>query len=131
MNKSLLLALSLLIGLAGCATNNVNNNSRNNVGHEASLVRNNYELLEVTLCKVPNPEIPSSAFDIYQSETAEHSGYWIRYQCKQECSDWQQCLSPAYSDDNGQLLLNGRKPEQAKQALAFVVDGMAGASRIE
>ena len=63
---------------------------------------------------------------MYQSETDEHSGYWVRYQCKQSCEDWRQCLVLAYSDDGGTLLSNGRDPDLPKQALAFVVDGMAG-----
>lgn len=122
MKKRLVISLFLLIGMAGCASEH----SRNEAGQVAAPVNSNHELPEVTLCIVPNPEVPSSAFDIYQSEIAEHSGYWVRYQCKQECRDWQQCLAPAYSDDNGQLLLNGRNPEKVKQALAFVVDGMGG-----
>jgi len=84
------------------------------------------QLPEVTICVVPDAQVPSAAFDIFQSEPEGRSGYWVHYQCKQICEDWHQCLVPAYSDDNGTLIPNGRHPETPKQALAFVVDGMAG-----
>jgi len=84
------------------------------------------DLPEVQFCVVPDPLVPSSAFDIFHSEPQGRSGYWVRYTCKQICNDWHQCLVPAYSDDHGTLIPNGRHPETPKQALAFVVDGMGG-----
>ena len=86
----------------------------------------NQALPEVNPCVVPEPRVPSSAFEMYRSDAHEKSGYWVRYQCKQSCKDWRQCLAPAYSDDDGSLLSSGRDAELPKQALAFVVDGMAG-----
>ncbi len=100
-----------------------------NYTHKESDVSDNtstHVLPEVKLCVTPNHQVPSSAFEFYKSKTHAKSGYWVKYQCKQECSNWQQCLVPAYSDDNGTLLTNGRNPEVAKKGLAFVVDGMAG-----
>jgi hypothetical protein len=83
-------------------------------------------LPEITFCQSPNPQVPSEAFNFRRSESQGASGYWVNYSCKQSCTDWQNCLVPAYSNDNGKLLVNGRQPSLAKQALAFVVDGMAG-----
>lgn len=80
----------------------------------------------VSFCSVPDPQKPSSAFHFYKSESEGKSGYWVRYECKKACDDWRQCLVPAHARDDGELLFNARHPQQAKQALAFVVDGMAG-----
>ena len=80
----------------------------------------------ISLCQTPNPKVPSSAFNISRSEPQGKSGYWVNYTCKQSCDDWSQCLVPAYSDDHGKLLVNGRQENVPKQALAFVVDGMGG-----
>jgi hypothetical protein len=125
ISRSLLFLFCILflgLNLTGCANQYLNNSATQN----SSKPDYAETLPEVNLCVVPDPEVPSSAFNLYQSESQGKSGYWIRYQCKQECEDWKQCLVPAYSDDNGQLLTNGRKPGIVKQALAFVVDGMAG-----
>ena len=83
-------------------------------------------LPEIVFCEKPKPEVPSSAFEMFQSESAGASGYWVHYECKKACEDWRQCLVPAYADDHGDLITDGRQPDSAKQALAFVVDGMAG-----
>ena len=117
-----LLSLCFFITISACSSQH----SRSEVAKEGSPIANKQGLPEVSLCIVPDPKVPSSAFDMYQSETDEHSGYWVRYQCKQSCEDWRQCLVLAYSDDGGTLLSNGRDPDLPKQALAFVVDGMAG-----
>ena len=93
---------------------------------EANLIKGKQNLPEVILCKTPEPQTPSSAFDIFKSEPEEVGGYWVRYQCKQKCEDWRECLVPAYSDDGGKLLNNGRNQDIPKQALAFVIDGMGG-----
>ena len=127
MNRLIVIALLLLNGISGC----VSERSRNEAGQAAVPENSNHGLPGVMFCIVPNPKVPSSAFDIYQSDTVEHSGYWVRYQCKQECSDWRHCLVPAYSDDEGQLLMNGRDADKAKQALAFVRGWHGRASRIE
>lgn len=86
----------------------------------------NRELPALTVCEVPNPVVPSSAFDIFNSSPDERGDYWVEYQCKKICNDWQACLVPAYSDDGGTLIPDGRQPDQSKQALAFVIDGMGG-----
>jgi len=112
--------LPFVLLISACVDNYSHKESNN------SLKTDSHVLPEVKLCVTPNPEVPSSAFEFYKSKALDKSGYWVSYQCKQECSGWQQCLVPAYSDDNGNLLTNGRKPEAAKQGLAFVVDGMAG-----
>ena len=116
------LCLYICIYITACSNQATYNETKKESVPAASV----HELPEVKLCIVPDPKVPSSAFDIYQSEAAEHSGYWVRYQCKQNCEDWRQCLVPAYSDDGGALLSNGRDPDLPKQALAFVVDGMGG-----
>ena len=118
----LLCTLILCISVPGCA----NQLSNNKADKRSTNTEISASLPEVKLCVVPEPEMPSSAFNFHQSKSQGKSGYWVRYQCKQECKDWRQCLVPAYSNDNGSLLTNGRNSEQAKQALAFVVDGMAG-----
>lgn len=116
------LFLPLCLYLAACTGNNLK--SEYNEGSDP--VGAMHALPEVNLCVVPNPEVPSSAFTMYKSEASGAAGYWVRYQCKQQCQDWRQCLVPAYADDNGALLVNGRHADVPKQALAFVVDGMAG-----
>ena len=80
----------------------------------------------IEFCQTTDPEVPSSAFTMFRSESAGASGYWVRYECKRACEDWQNCLVPAYADDRGDLVPDGRQPDSAKQALAFVVDGMGG-----
>ena len=85
-----------------------------------------HALPPIEVCQTPDPEVPSSAFEMFQSESSGASGYWVRYECKRRCEDWRQCLVPAYAEDNGDLVPNGRQPSSSKQALAFVVDGMAG-----
>ena len=124
MNKSFTAILSLYLCITIIACSNQTTHQGSNQDSIPAVVM--HELPQVEFCRVPDPKVPSSAFDLYQSEADEHSGYWVRYQCKQSCKDWRQCLVPAYSDDNGELLSNGRKPDLPKQALAFVVDGMAG-----
>ena len=80
----------------------------------------------ITVCTVPDPQLPSSAFEIFESPTDETGDYWVRYTCKQVCDDWRTCQVPAYSDDNGEAIMHGRAPDRPKQALAFVIDGMGG-----
>ena len=80
----------------------------------------------ISICKIPDPRVPSSAFTIFNSERNEHDDYWVRYECKETCSQWQQCQAPAYLNDNGELITHGRKPDIPKKALAFVVGGMGG-----
>jgi hypothetical protein len=120
--KIFFLTLYICISLMGCSNQQSLSKVDSNSGDDA----NKHELPEIKLCRVPEPEIPSSAFTLYKSKSEKKSGYWVRYQCKQECTDWSQCLVPAYSNDGGALLSNGRNPDKPKQALAFVVDGMAG-----
>ena len=71
-------------------------------------------------CNVPNPQRPSSAFDVTQSATDADGDYWVRYRCAQACPDWTQCQVAAYT--GGGSALTGA----TKRALAFVVDGMGG-----
>ena len=111
--------LCIVLAIAGCAGSV--SQSRTDAP-----INNKFSLPGVEFCQVPDPEVPSSAFDIFHSETDEDSGYWVRYQCKQSCPDWRQCLVPAYSVDKGELLMNGRQPDEAKQSLAFIIDGMGG-----
>jgi hypothetical protein len=80
----------------------------------------------VEICRVPIAATPSSAFDLYKSTPAETGDYYVRYSCIETCTDWQQCLVPAYLDDGGKLIRQGRRPSESKSAIAFVVDGMAG-----
>lgn len=124
MNKSLTVFLFLFvcICLAACSSQAVHEETIK----EPIAVSEMHPLPEVDLCVVPDPTVPSSAYNISHSETEEHSGYWVNYQCKQSCENWRECLVPAYSDDNGTLLTNGRNEGLPKQALAFVVDGMGG-----
>lgn len=123
MSKSSATALSICIFtlITACAGKDSRNDNR-----RATSPVDAHVLPEIEFCSVPNPEIPSSAFDTFQSEVDGSSGYWVRYDCKERCEDWQECLVPAYSDDNGNLIPDGRIPNSYKQALAFVVDGMAG-----
>ena len=81
---------------------------------------------EVTICEVPDPANPSSAFDLFKSEPNDWGDHYVQYSCKQACDDWDQCTVPAYTNDGGELIMQGRDPDQPKQALAFVVDQMAG-----
>ena len=81
------------------------------------------------ICKVPDPQQPSSAFNITQSEITTYDNlwmddYWVTYQCKETCDDWQQCAVPAYQ--YGEPVMEGRLADTQKQSLAFVVDGMGG-----
>ena len=71
-------------------------------------------------CNIPNPQRPSSAFDMNRSAADVNGDYWVRYRCKEACSDWTRCQAAAYT--GGGSALTGAP----KQALAFVVDGMAG-----
>ena len=71
-------------------------------------------------CNIPNPQRPSSAFDMSRSAADANGDYWVRYRCKEACSDWTRCQAAAYT--GGGSALTGAP----KQALAFVVDGMAG-----
>ena len=86
----------------------------------------------VEVCRVPNPEVPSSAFAIEQSEPVQKDAdywlqdYWMRYQCKEACADWRECQVPARAQDGGEVIYHGRQPEVPKQSIAFVVDGMGG-----
>jgi hypothetical protein len=115
------LFLLCLMSSVGCWGKNSGSES---MGEAATSVLD--RLPEVTFCETPNPEVPSSAFELFQSESEGASGYWVRYECKQTCKDWRHCLVPAYADDHGELIPDGRQPDMAKQALAFVVDGMGG-----
>ena len=79
----------------------------------------------MAICKVPDPANPSSAFDRVDSEADADGDYWVRYSCKQACTDWRQCLVDSYSSQ-GEALFHGRDGSAPKSALAFVVDGMGG-----
>ena len=86
---------------------------------------------DLKFCVTPDPSTPSSAFVIEEGPRSNRDGdwmedYWVRFQCKEVCDDWQSCSVPAYADDGGDLLGHGRDPETPKRALAFVVDGMGG-----
>jgi len=118
----LLLPLSAGFGISGCASEN--HSSGNTV--ESVATSSDPDLPVVKLCVTPDPKVPSSAFETFRSAPSGRSGYWVNYQCKQECPAWRQCLVPAYSDDGGTLIPNGRQLETPKQAMAFVVDGMGG-----
>ena len=74
------------------------------------------------ICTVPDPQRPSSAFDISRSETDANGDYWVAYRCREECADWRRCQVSAYTR-GGRALMEGDAP---KQAVAFVVDGMGG-----
>ena len=86
----------------------------------------------VEVCRVPDPKVPSSAFLIEQSDPLQKDedywlqDYWMRYQCKEVCTDWRECQVPAYTQDGGEVIFHGRQPELPKQSIAFVVDGMGG-----
>ena len=86
----------------------------------------------VEICQVPNPQVPSSAFTIEQSEPVRRDesywlqDYWMRYQCKVPCANWRECQVPAYTQDDGEAMYHGRQPELPKLSVAFVVDGMGG-----
>jgi hypothetical protein len=123
MNKSsaLLLCPIILCAIVACSGTSIQSDA-GKVSTPAGI----HVLPELEFCKVANPEVPSSAFEMFQSPSEGPSGYWVRYECKQRCDDWRQCLVPAFSDDNGKLIPDGRNPTSPKQALAFVVDGMAG-----
>ena len=75
------------------------------------------------ICTVPDPQNPSSAFDVSRSATDADGDYWVTYGCREACADWRQCQVPAYRRDGGRALMEGGTP---KQAVAFVVDGMGG-----
>lgn len=117
----------LVLFIAACSgvKNSDHNDSAISVA-DGSAVSSPPALPGVKVCKVPNPEVPSSAFEIFQSESEGARGYWVHYDCKHSCEDWGQCLVPAYSDDKGSLIPDGRNSTSSKQALAFVVDGMGG-----
>ena len=80
----------------------------------------------VEICEMPDPAVPSSAFNLTKSTPDEHGDYYVTYSCKQACNDWKQCLAPAHSDDGMPVMNQGRNPEDTKLALAYVVDDMAG-----
>ena len=80
----------------------------------------------ITICAIPDPKVPSSAFEIFNSPADATGDYWVTYTCKLACDDWQSCQAPAYTEDNGEAIMSGRAPGQPNQALAFVVDGMGG-----
>ena len=75
------------------------------------------------ICTVPDPQRPSSAFDVSRSATDADGDYWVTYGCREACADWRQCQAPAYRRDGGRVLMEGDAP---KQAVAFVVGGMGG-----
>ena len=75
---------------------------------------------ELQICETPNPQQPSSAFNIAQS-TVVNGDYSVAYSCKNTCANWADCQVAAYS--GGSPLLEG---SEAKQSVAFVVDGMGG-----
>ena len=86
---------------------------------------------QLEICKTPEPQIPSSAFIIEKGEPIKRGSYWmedywVTYQCKEVCTDWQRCTVPAHMDDNEEVITHTRNPETSKQALAFVVDNMGG-----
>ena len=68
---------------------------------------------ELQICATPDPRQPSSAFDIARSAADADGDYWVAYRCNVPCADWQDCQVPLAGDT-------------AKQAVAFVVDGMGG-----
>ena len=74
------------------------------------------------ICTVPNPQSPSSAFNISRSAPDANGDYWVAYSCREACANWRQCQVPAYTR-GGSALMEGDAP---KQAVAFVVDGMGG-----
>ena len=71
----------------------------------------------ISICTIPNPEVPSSAFTIFNAEPNARNDYWVRYECKETCTEWQQCLAPAYLNDKGEPIMHGRHPELPKKAL--------------
>ena len=75
---------------------------------------------KLQFCDIPDPQRPSSTFNITQSSADANGDYWVSYSCKEVCSDWTQCQAAAYT--SGGNALTGA----AKQTLAFVVDGMGG-----
>ena len=68
---------------------------------------------ELQICTTPDPRQPSSAFDIARSAADADGDYWVAYRCNVPCANWQDCQAPLAGD-------------AAKQAIAFVVDGMGG-----
>ena len=68
---------------------------------------------ELQICATPDPRQPSSAFHIARSASDADGDYWVAYRCNVPCADWRDCQVPLAGDD-------------AKQAVAFVVDGMGG-----
>ena len=77
---------------------------------------------DLQFCALSNPKMPNSAFERVRSKRTETGDYWVRYSCKTPCEDWQECLSPSFTQF-GRRLMHGDRP---KQALAFVIDGMGG-----
>ncbi len=102
-----------------------------NLPGETSAVTGSADVVEalaaqVKICEIPDPAIPSSAFNLAKSAPDENGDYHVRYGCRQACSDWWQCLSPAHEDDAMPVMIQGRNPADPKLALAYVVDDMAG-----
>lgn len=81
---------------------------------------------QVEICRVPDPQMPSSAFNLFKSEPDQNGDFYVQYSCKQTCADWQQCQVPAYAGDGQDIMMQARNPDQAKAAIAFVIDNMAG-----
>lgn len=120
LKPAILLCCGFLF-LSACTGTGIQPSAGSNTGTSHSSA-----LPEISICQVPDPAQPSSAFHREQSIYRAHSGYWVRYSCKVPCSDWRQCTVPAHADDGAPLLEQGRRAGSAKLALALVVDGMAG-----
>ena len=86
---------------------------------------------QVEICRTPEPQRPTSAFTIEKGDPVRRGDYWmedywVKYSCKQVCSDWQSCLVPAHMDDDEAQMMHIRNPDKPKHSLSFVVDNMAG-----
>ncbi|MEJ8566414.1 hypothetical protein [Elongatibacter sediminis] len=80
----------------------------------------------VTICRVPDPANPSSAFEVFRSEPDDTGDYWVRYSCRESCDDWRACRVPAVMEDGGPAIMDGRDPGRQKSALAYVTGDMGG-----
>ena len=78
----------------------------------------------LTVCEIPDPKDPASAFEIERGPAQDLASQWVAHACERPCERWQDCAAEAF-DRQGATIFSGRG-EIPKRQLAFVVDGMGG-----
>ncbi len=122
--RSKIVAILLTAGALASCTSASSESDRQPAPSRAASSPSEASLPALTICAMPDPKNPASAFEIERGAAQDLASRWVDHACKQPCERWQDCAAEAFNR-RGEVIPSGRD-EAPKRQLALVVDGMGG-----